>query len=105
MTIKPLNKKPNIMDYAKEKYFESDPKKLLQQKNDVVNLLKELNLSYRLENNELEIRGHQCIIYGEFFPSGHLFLYKLSEKSGKYVHAHTCAGMKAITSYIRNHAL
>ena len=53
---------------------------------------------------EIEI-FNKANIYGRFLESGHVYFEKQSNRNNNRVHKWPCAGMKAIESYIRQHAL
>lgn len=77
-----------------------------ERKEEVKELLTKLQLPYEFINeNEIKIFG-KSHIYAQFLSTGHVHLEKDSRRlqQGR-VHKWTCAGMKAITSYLKEHAL
>ncbi|MBM7610131.1 hypothetical protein JOD29_003410 [Lysinibacillus composti] len=76
-----------------------------KRKQEVVSLLNELNLEFEfLGENQIKILG-KYLILGEFLPTGHVYLFKYNDKWKKNTHKWTCAGIQAITSYLKQHAL
>jgi hypothetical protein len=76
-----------------------------KRKKEVMDLLEKLNLqSEYIKENEIKIFG-KADIYGKFLETGHFYLEKQSKRLNRRVHKWTCAGMQAIESYLRQHAL
>ncbi|WP_028393993.1 hypothetical protein [Bacillus cihuensis] len=76
-----------------------------ERKQEVIALLTELNIHFEfIEENEIKIFG-KTHIYGTFLSSGHVHLEKESKRLNRRVHKWPCAGMQAITSYLKQHAL
>ncbi|MCD4839934.1 hypothetical protein LRS37_13845 [Neobacillus sedimentimangrovi] len=83
--------------------FQCSPEK---RKQEVESLLNELNLEFEfIGENQIKIYGKKYHIFGEFLATGHVYLFKYNDKWKRNTHKWTCAGMQAITSYLKQHAL
>lgn len=82
--------------------YKCDPGK---RKQEITQLLNELKVGIEFtETNKFKVFG-KYEIFGEIIYSGHVALRKFNSILNRYTHIHTCAGIKAVASYMKQHAL
>jgi len=82
--------------------YQCSPEK---RKKEVADLIEKFNLEWEIvDENRIKIIG-KYLILGEFLNTGHVTLIKYNDKLKRNTNKWTCAGMQAITSYLKQHAL
>jgi hypothetical protein len=76
-----------------------------ERKKEIVDLLKGLKVGFEfIEEFKFIVYG-KYDIFGEILETGYVPLYKYNHVRKTNTHTHTCAGIQAISSYMKQHAL